>query len=52
MLWLVVVFYYYLKTLGEVHHFGSDFSLGVQTRYQQNFDHLQTELKLGPRNIN
>ena len=52
VLWLVVVFYYYLKILREVYHFGSDFSLGVQTRYQQNFDHLQTELKLGPRNIN
>jgi hypothetical protein len=24
VLWLVVLFYYYLKTLGELHHFGSD----------------------------
>jgi hypothetical protein len=31
MLWLVVVFYYYLKTLGKVHYFGSVSSIGTRS---------------------
>jgi hypothetical protein len=37
----VVVFYYYLKTLGEVHHFSRGTSLSLKYQYWR----LRTKLK-------